>query len=106
MTQWLARVQLQCLLPPIDDLPLTQAFAGTFHTPILILPSCAFQSCWNTSLLLLCIMLTSASVFKIKLNVFLDTLIQRISLQRMKINNFRGDLTDVLDEKEALMLIV
>ena len=36
---------------------------------------------------------SSASVFKIKLNLFLDTLSQKIFFQIMKVNNFRGDLT-------------
>ena len=45
---------------------------------------------------------TSASFFKIKLNYFLDTLIQILFFQIMKINNFRGDLNDISAKKEAL----
>ena len=46
-------------------------------------------------------MLAGASVFKIK--QFFDTLIQKIFLQTMKINNIWGDLTDISAVKEALM---
>ena len=45
----------------------------------------------------------SASFFKIELNVFLDTLIQKIFIKIMKINNFRGELTDISAIKEALV---
>ena len=44
-----------------------------------------------------------ASFFKIKRNMFLDTLIQTRSFWTMKINNFLGELTDVLAKKEALI---
>ena len=33
----------------------------------------------------------------------MDTLIQKTFLEIMKINNFRGDLTDISAKKEALM---
>ena len=45
---------------------------------------------------------SSASIFKIKLNIFLDTLIQNFFLKIMTIINFRGDLTDNSSKKEAL----
>ena len=48
-------------------------------------------------------LLLSASFFKIKLNIFLDTLIQKIFFQIIKINNFRDDLTDISAKKEALL---
>ena len=35
-------------------------------------------------------------------NFFMDTLIQKIYFQITKINNFRGDLTDISAIKEAL----
>ena len=44
----------------------------------------------------------SASDFKIKQNIFLDTLIQIFFLKIMKMTNVGGDLTDVSAEKEAL----
>ena len=45
---------------------------------------------------------TSASVFKIKIKHFMYTLILKIFLQIMKINNFRGDLTDISALNETL----
>ena len=33
---------------------------------------------------------------------FLDTLIQKIIIYIIKLNNFRGDLTDISAKKEAL----
>ena len=46
---------------------------------------------------------TSGSVFKIKEIVFFDAFIQILSLKRMKIIVFRGDLIDVVAKKEALV---
>ena len=48
----------------------------------------------------------SASFFKIKLNIMLDTLIQKIFFEIIKINNFRGELTDNSAKKEALIGIL
>ena len=45
---------------------------------------------------------SSASVFKIKQNTFLDALIQNRFFNIIKTNDFRGDLTDILAKKEAL----
>ena len=47
----------------------------------------------------------SASFFKIKLNVFLDTLIQNKLFKIMKINIFQGELTDISAKKEALLAV-
>ena len=44
----------------------------------------------------------SASVLKIN-KVFSDTLIRKSFFKIMKINNFRGDFTDISAKKEALM---
>ena len=42
-----------------------------------------------------------------KLNIFfLDTLIQKIFFQIMKINNFRGELTYSSAKKEALAIVL
>ena len=38
--------------------------------------------------------ITSAAVFKIEFNFFLDPLMQEMNLYIMKVNSFRGDLTD------------
>ena len=46
----------------------------------------------------------SASFFKIKYIIFLDTLIQKIFFEIIKINNFRGELTDNSAKKEALII--
>ena len=46
--------------------------------------------------------MTSASFFKIKLKYFLDTLIQKIYFLIIKMYNFRGELSDISAEKEAL----
>ena len=43
---------------------------------------------------------SSVSVFKIKSNVILDTLIQKVFFQRMKIHNFQDDLTDISAKKK------
>ena len=45
---------------------------------------------------------SSASVFKIKYNIFLDTLIRKLFFQVRKINNFRGELTNISSKQEAL----
>ena len=45
----------------------------------------------------------SDSFFKIKSNIFLDTMIQKRFSDTVKINNFRGDLTDISAKKEALV---
>ena len=36
-------------------------------------------------------------------NIFLDTLIQKMFFEMMKINNSQGDLIDILAKKEALV---
>ena len=46
---------------------------------------------------------TSASVFTFILIMFLDTLIQKMFSEIMKINNFHGDLTNSSAKKEALV---
>ena len=46
----------------------------------------------------------SASFFKIKLNIFLDTLIQKMYFLIMKIFFFWGQLTDISSKLEALVL--
>ena len=46
---------------------------------------------------------TSAFVFKIKYHVFLDTLSQKIFFLDMRIDNFKGDLTDISAQKEPLV---
>ena len=40
------------------------------------------------------------------INYFLETLIQKTYFEIMKINNFRGDLTDISAKKEALETIL
>ena len=45
----------------------------------------------------------SASFFKIKLNILLDTLIQKIFFEIIKVKKFRGELTDNSAKKEALL---
>ena len=45
----------------------------------------------------------SASVFKIKLNGLLQTMIQKIFIQILKINNFRSDSTNVSAKQEPLV---
>ena len=47
----------------------------------------------------------SASVFNFVLNVFLDTLIQKIFFYIIKIIIFRGELTDISAKKEALLTV-
>ena len=44
----------------------------------------------------------SASVFKIKQDIFLDTWIQKTYFLIMEIHKFRGKLADITAEKEAL----
>ena len=44
----------------------------------------------------------SVLLFSKSNKTFLDTLIQKIFFQIIKINNFRGDLTDISAKKEAL----
>ena len=46
---------------------------------------------------------SNASFFKIKLNMCLDTLIQKLFFQIMNVHNFQGSLTDVSAKKEALV---
>ena len=46
---------------------------------------------------------TSASVFKIKYNVFLDTFILKIYFLILKISNLLGALKDILPKTEALI---
>ena len=48
------------------------------------------------------VFLNSASVFKFKFNAFLDTLIQE-RFFIIEITNFRGGLTDISAENEALI---
>ena len=48
--------------------------------------------------------LTSASVFKVTVNIGLDTLIQKIFVYIMEIYNFLGDLTDNSARKEPQLL--
>ena len=56
------------------------------------------NACYNETVaghMLACV-ICSANVFKIKYNFFLDTVIQNILFQIMSVDNFRGDLTDIL----------
>ena len=48
--------------------------------------------------------LGSGAFFKIKLNCLLDTLIRKIYFLIIKINNFRGDLSDISAKTGALVL--
>ena len=49
-------------------------------------------------------LVASASVFKIKLNIFRILWSKNIFYYILKINNFRGDLTDVSAKKRALLV--
>ena len=50
-----------------------------------------------------CVAMTSASLFKIKYIFFVDTLIQ-VFFKILKINDFRGDRSDISDKKGALAM--
>ena len=48
----------------------------------------------------------SASVWKIKNVLFLDTLIQKIHLETMKMASVQGDLTDTIAKIKALFMLL
>ena len=58
----------------------------------------ASNACYNETVaghMLECV-ICSANVFKVEYNIFSDTVIQNILFQIMIVDNFRGDLTDIL----------
>ena len=69
----------------------------SFHEQILVTSEISY---WSILQLLI-----SASIFKIKVFFFWDTLIRKIVRQIVLINNFRGDQTDTSARKEALLLM-
>ena len=50
--------------------------------------------------------LCSASVFKIKLDIFLDTLVQNRFLKIMKVNDLQGDQTGISTKIAPLILCI